>query len=144
MNNELDAKLCKEFPEIFAQRNMSMQDTCLCWGFECGDGWYQIIHDLCSVIKNHIWNLNNNIDYKNKKEGKQEPHVDCQATQVKEKFGTLRFYTNYEDDYIAGAISMAEHVSAHTCEVCGKQGRSRVNHGWHYVSCDEHIHKGES
>jgi hypothetical protein len=144
MNSELDAKLCADFPEIFIQRNMDMQETCMCWGFECQGGWYQIIHDLCEVIKNHIQNVNSNIDYVNKKENKEIPHVECQATQVKEKFGTLRFYTNYDDDYISGAISMAENASTHTCEVCGKQGKSRVNHGWYYVSCDEHIHKEES
>jgi hypothetical protein len=141
MNNELDAKLCEEFPEIFAQRNMSMQETCMCWGFACGDGWYQIIHDLCSVIKNHIWNLNNSIDYTNKKEGKEEPHVNCQAVQVKEKFGTLRFYTNYDDEYIAGAIHMAEHVSERTCEVCGKAGELKDIHGWLSTTCDEHRRK---
>ena len=148
MNNELDAKLCAEFPDIFIQRNMDMKETCMCWGFECSDGWYQLIYDLCRVIENHIQDVNFNIEY-HKEAGiisEDEPTeaIACHATQVKEKFGTLRFYTDYEDEYISGAISMAEHVSTHTCEVCGKQGKSRVNHGWYYVSCDEHMHKEES
>jgi hypothetical protein len=144
MNNELDAKLCAEFPDIFVQRNKNKRVTAMCWGFECGDGWYQLIHDLCEVIKNHMYNVNIGIEYANRRKSKKMPHVECHATQVKEKFGTLRFYTDYEDEYISGAISIAEHVSTHTCEVCGKQGKSRVNHGWYYVSCDEHIHKEES
>jgi hypothetical protein len=60
-----------------------------------------------------------------------------QAVQVKEKFGTLRFYTNYSDDYIDGLIAMAENMTDVTCEECGKPGKVRDG-GWIYVACDEH------
>jgi hypothetical protein len=60
-----------------------------------------------------------------------------QAVQVKEKFGTLRFYTNYSDDYIDGLIAMAESMTAVTCQECGKPGKVRGG-GWIYVACDEH------
>ena len=53
MKKELDTKLCKDFPKIFAQRNMSMTETCMCWGFECGDGWYELIYKLCTDIQKH-------------------------------------------------------------------------------------------
>jgi hypothetical protein len=26
----------------------------MCWGFECGDGWYNILDNLCETIQNHI------------------------------------------------------------------------------------------
>jgi hypothetical protein len=59
------------------------------------------------------------------------------AMTVKEKFGTLRFYVNYQDDYITGLIDMAESMSGRTCEVCGNHGEMR--HGmWIRVLCDEH------
>lgn len=59
------------------------------------------------------------------------------AVQVKEKFGTLRFYTNGGDEYIYGAISMAEALSAATCETCGAPGKLR-GIGWLYTACDAH------
>ena len=36
--------------------------------------------------------------------------------QVKEKFGTLRFYYSGGDDYISGLVSMAESMTGVTCE----------------------------
>jgi hypothetical protein len=59
------------------------------------------------------------------------------ATQVKEKFGGLRFYYNGGDDYIDGMVRMAESWAANTCEVCGKPGKLRGG-GWLYTACDEH------
>lgn len=60
-----------------------------------------------------------------------------EAVQIKEKFGTLRFYTNTSDRYIDGLISMAESMSSITCETCGKPGHLRGG-GWVYAACDEH------
>lgn len=54
MRKELDEKLCEDFPKIFAGRHGDMRQTCMCWGFECGDGWYDLIHDLCELIQGHI------------------------------------------------------------------------------------------
>jgi hypothetical protein len=59
MKQELDKYLCKVFPKIFAERNLPMQETAMCWGFECGDGWFNIINQLCQNIQHHI-------DWKNK------------------------------------------------------------------------------
>jgi hypothetical protein len=66
-----------------------------------------------------------------------EPMPQVVAEQVKEKFGTLRFYTNATDDYIRGAISMAEAMSLTTCEECGNPGQSNST-GWLRVRCKEH------
>lgn len=54
MREELDAKLVEKYPTIFKNRFASMQETAMCWGFECGDGWYQIIDSLCSQIQHHV------------------------------------------------------------------------------------------
>jgi hypothetical protein len=59
------------------------------------------------------------------------------VTQVKEKFGTLRFYYSGGDEYIEGLVSMAESMSAVTCEECGKPGRTN-NNGWLRTLCEEH------
>lgn len=57
--------------------------------------------------------------------------------QVKEKFGTLRFYYAGGDDTVAGMVSMAETMSACTCEVCGNPGKIRRT-GWYQTLCDTH------
>jgi hypothetical protein len=58
--------------------------------------------------------------------------------QVKEKFGTLRLYTNgVEDDLIRGKIWFAEELSGKICEVCGKAGTLN-NKGWIKCLCEEH------
>lgn len=60
------------------------------------------------------------------------------AVQVKEKFGTLRFYYNGGNRYIDGLVSMAESMSAVTCEVCGNQGKS-TGGGWIKTVCVNHV-----
>lgn len=128
MNQDLDKLLCEKYPKIFANRNKSMTETAMCWGFDHGDGWYKIIDNACSVIQRHI-------DWKNRSEEKVR---QVTADQVKEKFGSLRFYVSGGDDYTDGVISMAEEMSSTTCEKCGSPGRLRGK-GWLYTACDEHV-----
>lgn len=54
MKQELDTALCEKYPKIFRDRYASMMTTAMCWGFECGEGWYSIIDHLCSNIQGHI------------------------------------------------------------------------------------------
>ena len=56
------------------------------------------------------------------------------AEQVKEKFGTLRFYYTGGDDYISGLVSMAEAMTEVTCEGCGAPGE-RGGKGWIRTEC---------
>lgn len=127
MREELDKELCEKYPKIFANRYGDMRTTAMCWGFECGDGWYDILNQLCGLIQHHI-------DWENRKEEKVEQVI---AVQVKEKFGTLRFYYDGGDQYIRGLVAMAESMSSVTCETCGKPGHLR-GVGWLYTACDEH------
>jgi len=57
MSPELDEKLVKKYPKIFADRYGDMRTTCMCWGFECGDGWYWLIDSLCHNLQ---WNTDKN------------------------------------------------------------------------------------
>ena len=57
------------------------------------------------------------------------------AAQVKEKFGTLRFYSDGGDSYIRGVLSMMERMSSITCESCGNPGKTR-NGGWLTTLCN--------
>jgi len=57
--------------------------------------------------------------------------------QVKEKFGTLRFYYDGGDDVIDGMVRMAESMSAVTCEACGAPGTTG-GRGWITTLCETH------
>jgi len=134
MKQELDEALCAKYPKIFVNRHGDMKETLMCWGFECGDGWYQILDSLCGQIQHHIDWQNKNFE-KGFTQYKQVPQVV--AVQVKEKFGGLRFYYDGGDDIIGGMVRMAESWAANTCEECGSPGTMR-NGGWIRTLCDKH------
>ena len=124
MTPELDAKLCSDFPMLYGDRDDSMQVTCMCWGFP-GDGWEPLIRRLSEKLEAAIRAL---------------PKAErwyCRAMQVKEKYGTLRFYMTTETAEMSAWIEEAEAESARTCERCGAPGRLR-GMGWLYTACDAH------
>lgn len=127
MREDLDTKLCKDFPLLYADRFMDMRKTSMCWGFP-GDGWEPLIRELSQGLEEEI----------------QEYREDCpdsgvwpKAVQVKEKFGTLRFYMTFKTPGMAALIRKAEDKSAVTCEVCGKPGEGRSQRSWIMTLCEE-------
>jgi len=54
MKQELDKQLCDKYPKIFVNRHADMRATAMCWGFEHGPGWYNIIDRLCALIQGRI------------------------------------------------------------------------------------------
>lgn len=116
--------LCEAYPLIFRDCHADATETGVYWDFECGDGWYSLIDNLCKCIQTYITN--------NKCE-------QITAIQVKEKFGTLRFYYSGGDDLIAGMVWFAEHLSSTICEVCGEPGTcTRDSAGWISCTCEKH------
>lgn len=67
---------------LYCQKDLPMTKTliCICFGWECGQGWHEILKRLSCELE--ALNLLYYDKYK----------VRIQADQVKEKFGTLRFY----------------------------------------------------
>jgi len=68
---------------------------------------------------------------------------DYQIFQIKEKFGTLRYYFGSNHDFdsveydIMRAIEVwAEQRSQWTCESCGKFGELRTDRYWIVTLCD--------
>ena len=63
MRVELQNELFEKYPKIFRQKDLPKQQTCMCWGIDTGDGWFNIIDMLCLQIQWHIaHNLNQDED----------------------------------------------------------------------------------
>ena len=124
MDEELDKKLCDTFPKLYSNRYKSMMETCMCWGFDCGEGWHKIIWDLSEKIEKIINSMPPDTEFL------------PAASQVKEKFGGLRFYMDFSTDEIEKEIKLAEKLSFETCETCGEKGNIRNKNHWYYTSCD--------
>ncbi len=170
MRKELDEQLCAKYPLIFRNRNAPMTQTAMCWGFDCGDGWYNIIDVLCGLLSsqyNHEKERYENlVEWKSnpgtypwvggkpitdeeiaqaKARMEEEAEKVPVAAQVKEKFGGLRFYVDRASDKHYAYITFAESMSYHTCEECGAEGKY-YGIGWHRTLCDKHAEEnyGES
>lgn len=84
MKPENDKYLCDTYPKIFADRHAPMTKTAMCWGFDCGDGWFNIVDALCANIQNHLNNEHDNRDRRAKvrdiaealRSGNQKPFDD--------------------------------------------------------------------
>jgi hypothetical protein len=192
MKQELQEKLYKKYPKIFQDKDKSMEETCMCWGIDCNDGWYWLIDKLCSNLQfntdhnNKEWVVINkktekffnilsnltgilrpeydgffNKDIKTswntkfhaklnriigklktkhvKKEyintGKRYPQII--ATQVKEKYGRLRFYVQRATDAQYAIIIWAESLSYDICEKCGSTKEVGQTKGWVTTLCKE-------
>ena len=121
MREDLDKRLCAEFPLLYRDRHGDKMATCMCWGFP-GDGWFHLLHELSSKLEPLI--------------AAQPENERAVAAQVKEKFGTLRFYLDYGTEEMEALIREAQAKSAVTCERCGVRGENRSNGGWLKTLCD--------
>jgi hypothetical protein len=140
---EFDKYMCEKYPNQFAQRHKPKQVTCMCWGFRIGKGWYPILDELC-----------NQLDHIEKASG-----LITEFTQIKEKFGTVRFYwdckaseaivkspTSTTHTYIStwcniigDIVSAAERRTYNTCAECGEDYYHEriVVGGWYYDLCEK-------
>lgn len=126
MQRELDEALVRDFPNLYSDRNGDLRTTAMCWGFECGSGWEPLLRELSEGLEKEILKL------------PVEHRDHIRASQVKEKYGTLRFYMTSESDEMSYLIGEAERKSAVTCENCGSKGKVR-NDGWISIRCDDCI-----
>ena len=166
MKQELQEKLFEKYPKIFCDRIKPKTESCMCWGLEVGDGWYDLIDILCESLT-YTYTTSIEVDeedgkrlgikpYKSEAEDSyffevEPPQVI--ATQVKEKYGTLRFYYRFELDekiiylletkkypdlekandrfynFIDGVVHFAEIASGRTCEATGQSGELHASGG---------------
>jgi hypothetical protein len=92
--------------------------------YECGEGWRELVTKLDGMLS--------------------FVSPDYEPLQIKEKFGTLRFYAKYvpapEAPMVAyeifySLIEAAEAKSALVCEVCGRWGKTRTDRPWKKTLC---------
>lgn len=95
------------------------------WGDEVDKGWALIVLQCHKELK----------------------HLDpkYKISQIKEKFGGLRYYFDSSFDFDSTTrkimdyvVEAAEHRCSQTCEICGSGGELRKNNGWYKTLCDEH------
>lgn len=102
---------------------------------ECHSGWFTIIDVLCAELQRQT-------------DKYKAPQLV--VTQIKQKFGTLRFHVScfdtatdkiadegYAGDTQVALIVMAAKLSARTCEICGRPGIMRERE-WIQTLCIEH------
>lgn len=71
------------------------------YGEQTLQGWKNIIHPLIDLCEKN----------------------EVAIHQIKEKFGTLRFYTGSAPENVHLAVSEGERASESMCEICGEPGQ---------------------
>ena len=139
MDAELQQKLYDKYPDLFSNKDKGIQNSCMAWGCECGNGWYEIISSVCWMIKQHEDNKRWRKEYLEKNEperlSEEQEYFPVKFDQVKEKYGGLRLYFSGGDQYVEGLVSMAEAMSYKICEVCGNKGQPNKG-GWITTLCE--------
>lgn len=105
------------------------------YGFECDDGWLALLNILFKKI------------------AELDTEKLVKIFQIKEKFGGLRFYiefnTSVKEEYsnpIYDLIQQAEHESYKICELCGATPASQTNTRWIKTlckKCEEEINENK-
>jgi hypothetical protein len=107
MSPSLDKQLCEKYPKIFKNRYKDPTNSPICFGIQCGDGWYSIIDAACEALT-YAYSTSAEICEEDGKRLGIEPnsfnnkyYIDVEspqviADQIKEKFGGLRFYYHLE------------------------------------------------
>lgn len=119
MSPEKTKELVDTFPALFVN---DPQKCISLFGFECGDGWFGLLKECIEKIKVVC----------------ESQQIEIHVAQIKEKWGTLRFYIDYGTDEIFSIINEAEQKSEETCEHCGQPGSMRKYAGRFYsIHCDK-------
>lgn len=124
MNEALSKKLLDDFPHLYRDRHASSMQR----GFECGDGWFDL-----------IYKLSQDIEAAARDAGLEPDSPDWpRCRQVKEKLGGIRFYVfNCSNERIRALIDSAYERSCKTCELCGRPGEL-VTDGGMATLCPDH------
>ena len=125
MDIALEHALRRDYPALYS--------NCREIHFECEDGWYPLLRALSQAVETYC----------------QENGIGLHVTQVKQKFGTLRYYYGYDatltDAQKHGLFQIVEDYgdrSRRICEHCGLPGTLLVSGAYWHVACPEHADGG--
>lgn len=140
MNKAKQAYLWRRFSKLLPDKSkIKPENSCMFWGFDVGDGWYELIKELMTKLDEL------RVQYPKDFKG-------FRIAQVKEKFGGLRFYVNhypncgmpdmplkefFENNPVERLITKAEQDSYSICEDCGQPGKLRNDRPWIRTLCDK-------
>ena len=130
MKKELDDALVKDFPNLYMDRACNPKHSSMCFGFECDNGWYTLLRKMSKKLEEEILKQ------------PEERRKLYRAVRVKEKFGELRFSMSGYTEEMFKIIDEAYEESSKTCQVCGKPGETKNNHGWLTTLCLECLAQG--
>lgn len=144
---DFDAYMCQTYSSLFRERGMSKMESCMHWGFDIGKGWYPILDQLCQKLLVL----------------QEQSGLQLIFKQIKEKFGTGRFYFDIHhpkpnflkriwnhlfgtsnrnkiiDDIMSDLVHAAEDLTVHTCACCGEyhsEGKPRTGI-WIHDTCNK-------
>src|SRR3954471_7543941 len=126
-------ELADRFPNLYYYRNGNGIPMGFIWG-EIDNGWFGIIERLSEKLETLITAL------------PKEEQTGVKVTQVKQKFGGLRFYYQIEDmptfgiieDPFNQAIRDAEEEASNTCEICGLTPAQTFGYSYIRTLCLNH------
>lgn len=120
-------EIIEKYPKIFQDYEGNPGRV----NWDCPLGWYKIVDWLCGSIQDYIDNV------RHYRDGKPIDKEQVHCSQVKEKYGTLRFYTWSHDQEIEGMIKFAEYLSSITCQECGSMEAKTIGSYWLVTLCQE-------
>jgi hypothetical protein len=117
MSDETEEQLFAMAPAWF---DRSREHSLMRFGFECGEGWFELLRELFEAIR-------------------ALAPTTFSVDQVKQKFGDLRVYVSGETPAIAALITTATEKSRRTCEWCGKSAErgGPPRYSWRVTLCPE-------
>lgn len=120
-----EEKLVAEFPNLYREMWFDPKISCMAFGVCVDSGWYQLIYDLSIKLEALILEL------------PQEDREKSFAAQVKQKFGSLRFYLDGATKEMSSLINEAEEKSKTICEKCSAPGEYVSAHGYIETICKD-------
>jgi hypothetical protein len=120
-------EIIQKYPKIF--QDYEGNPHRVNW-YDVPDGWLAVIDILCGSIQDYIDNT-----WRYTTGGNRVSPAQVTCTQMKEKFGGLRFYVNNSDEQIEGMIRMAEFMCEHICQKCGSKENIGQTQGWIATLC---------
>ena len=126
----LNKSLCEKYPFLLPRNRFSGEvvedyDYSYTELDAMPDGWRKVFGEqMCEEIQNEL----------NKLSG--EDKLKYRIMQIKEKYGSLRWYTNWTTDGLEKVIAKYEAESCRTCCKCGALA-TKISLGWISPWCDE-------